>query len=115
MFLYLEAWLDINREAVENVNVVAGPVSREPNFYFTQSADQRRTYLIALGWPGAQVRTKTLQGSPGMKVRMLGWPDALPWEQLGDTLVITTPKELADEANHPCKQAFVFRLEMPNR
>ena len=46
---------------------------------------------------------------------MLGWPEPLPWEQLGAVCVIETPREMADEENHPCAQAFVFRFESPAR
>jgi hypothetical protein len=109
-FQYLESWLDINREAVEGVK--AYTVEQEGTFRFTQSRDGKKIYLISEGWPGSQVRTKILQAKPGMVVTLLGWPDVLPWEQVGSTLVITTPKELADEANHPCKQAFVFRFQL---
>jgi len=110
-FQYLEAWLDINREAVEGVQAM--PVVQEGVLRFTQSRDGKKRYLISYGWPGPQVRTKVLQAQVGMTVTLLGWPDPLAWEQVGSTLVITTPKEMADEANHPCKQAFVFRLQTP--
>lgn len=111
-FLYVEAWLNVNAEAL--THVVAGPPS-EGRFTFTRSADGRITYLISDGWPGAQVRSKVLRPAPGSRITLLGWPDALPWEQLGAVCVIETPREMADEENHPCEQAFVFRVEAPAR
>jgi hypothetical protein len=111
-FLYVEAWLNVNAEALSQVTPVLPPEGR---FTFTRSADGRVTYLIAEGWPGKQVRTKAFRPAPGSRVTMLGWPDALPWEQLGAVCVITTPSELVDEENHPCVQAFVFRIEAPAR
>lgn len=111
-FLYVEAWLNVNAEALTRVVPAAPPEGR---FTFTRSADGRVTYLIADGWPGKQVRSKVLRPAPGSRITMLGWPDDLPWEQLGAVCVIETPREMADEENHPCAQAFVFRVEAPAR
>ena len=110
-FIYVEEWLDINGEAV--VGVAPMVPSAEGSFRFTRTRDGKITYLIAYGWPGPQVRTKVLQPAAGSVVTMLGWPDVLPAVQLGGTFVITTPREMADEENHPCKQAFVFKIESP--
>jgi alpha-L-fucosidase len=110
-FVYVEEWLDVNGEAI--VGSRPGETPAEGAFRFTRSADGRTTYLIALGWPGPQVRSRVLRPAPGSKVMLLGWSDLLPWEQLGGVCVITTPREMADEENHPCKQAFVFKVEAP--
>lgn len=110
-FVYVEEWLDVNGEAV--VGVRPGEVPVEGAFRFTRSADGRSTYLISFGWPGPQVRSRVLRPAPGSKIMLLGWSDLLPWDQLGGVCVITTPREMADEENHPCKQAFVFKVEAP--
>jgi len=110
-FVYVEEWLDVNGESVVGVRPGATPV--EGSFRFTRSADGRSTYLISYGWPGPQVRSRVLRPAPGSKIMLLGWSDLLPWEQLGAVCVITTPREMADEENHPCKQAFVFKVESP--
>ena len=110
-FIYVEEWLDVNGESVVGVRPGATPV--EGSFRFTRSADGRSTYLISYGWPGPQVRSRVLRPAPGSKIMLLGWSDLLPWEQLGAVCVITTPREMADEENHPCKQAFVFKVESP--
>jgi hypothetical protein len=89
-------------------------VPAEGAFRFTRSADGRTTYLISYGWPGPQVRSRGLRPAPGATITLLGWSDLLPWEQLGGVCVITTPREMADEENHPCKQAFVFKVTAPN-
>ena len=110
-FVYVEEWLDVNGESVVAVRPGATPV--EGSFRFTRSADGRTTYLISFGWPGPQVRSRVLRPAPGSKIMLLGWSDLLPWEQLGAVCVIETPREMADEENHPCKQAFVFKVESP--
>ena len=110
-FVYVEEWLDVNGESVVGVRPGATPV--EGSFRFTRSADGRTTYLISYGWPGPQVRSRVLRPAHGSKIMLLGWSDLLPWEQLGGVCVITTPREMADEENHPCKQAFVFKVEAP--
>ena len=110
-FVYVEEWLDVNGESV--VGVTPGAIPAEGSFRFTCSADGRSTYLISYGWPGPQVRSRVLRPTPGSKVMLLGWSDLLPWEQLGAVCVITTLREMADEENHPCKQAFVFKVESP--
>jgi len=110
-FVYVEEWLDVNGESVVGVRPSATPV--EGSFRFTHSADGRSTYLISYGWPGPQVRSRVLRPAPGSKIMLLGWSDLLPWEQLGAVCVIETPREMADEENHPCKQAFVFKVEAP--
>ena len=110
-FIYVEEWLDVNGEAV--LEVRPAPVSAEGAFRFTRSADGQATYLISYGWPGPQVRSRVLRPQPGSTITLLGWSDLLPWEQLGGVCVITTPREMADEENHPCKQAFVFKVTAP--
>lgn len=110
-FLQLEKWVNVNAEAVTNVR--GAGLAAEPGRFFTRSADGRVIYVIAWGWPGPQLRTKALRPPPGTRVRILGWPDELPWEQLGAVCVVETPRELADEENHPCERAFVFRFEAP--
>jgi hypothetical protein len=110
-FVYVEEWLDVNGESVVGVRPGATPV--EGAFRFTRSADGRSMYLISYGWPGPQVRSRVLRPAPGSKIMLLGWSDLLPWEQLGAVCVIETPREMADEENHPCKQAFVFKVESP--
>jgi hypothetical protein len=112
LFIYVEEWLDVNGEAV--LEVRPAPVSAEGAFRFTRSADGQATYLISYGWPGPQVRSRVLRPQPGSTITLLGWSDLLPWEQLGGVCVITTPREMADEENHPCKQAFVFKVTAPN-
>jgi len=111
LFIYVEEWLDVNGEAV--LEVRPAPVSAEGAFRFTRSADGQATYLISYGWPGPQVRSRVLRPQPGSTITLLGWSDLLPWEQLGGVCVITTPREMADEENHPCKQAFVFKVTAP--
>ena len=111
LFIYVEEWLDVNGEAV--LGVQPGPAPREGAFRFTRSADGRTTYLISYGWPGPQVRSRVLRPASGSTITLLGWSDLLPWEQLGGVCVITTPREMADEENHPCKQAFVFKVTAP--
>jgi hypothetical protein len=111
LFIYVEEWLDVNGEAV--LDVRPGSVPREGAFRFTRSTDGRATYLISYGWPGPQVRSRVLRPAPGSTITLLGWSDLLPWEQLGGVCVITTPREMADEENHPCKQAFVFKVTAP--
>ncbi len=110
-FIYVEEWLDVNGEAVMDVRPAAP--AAEGGFRFTRSPDGRVTYVICLGWPGPQVRTRVLRPAPGTTIKLLGWSDFLAWEQLGAVCVITTPREMADEENHPCKQAFVFKVEAP--
>ena len=110
-FVYVEEWLDVNGESV--VGVVPGATPAEGSFRFTRSADGRSSYLISYGWPGPQVRSRVLRPAPGSKIMLLGWSDLLSWEQLGGVCVITTPREMADEENHPCRQAFVFKVEAP--
>ena len=111
LFIYVEEWLDVNGEAV--LEVRPAPVSAEGAFRFTRSADGQATYLISYGWPGPQVRSRGLRPQSGSTITLLGWSDLLPWEQLGGVCVITTPREMADEENHPCKQAFVFKITAP--
>jgi len=111
LFIYVEEGLDVNGEAV--LEVRPAPVSAEGAFRFTRSADGQATYLISYGWPGPQVRSRVLRPQPGSTITLLGWSDLLPWEQLGGVCVITTPREMADEENHPCKQAFVFKITAP--
>ena len=109
-FLQVERWVNVNAEAVTDVRAAGLPV--EPGHRFARSADGRFVYVFTAGWPGRQLRTKAVQPWPGSSVRVLGWPEDLRWEQLGAVCVVETPRELADEENHPCEQVFVFRLQV---
>lgn len=110
-FVYVEEWLDVNGEAVMGVR--PGVPAAEGPYRFTRSADGQTQYVISYGWPGPQVRSRVLRPVAGAQITLLGWADLLPWEQLGGVCVITTPREMADEENHPCKQAFVFKITAP--
>jgi hypothetical protein len=109
-FLHVERWVNVNAESVTDVHAAGLPA--EAAHRFARSADGRYVYAFAEGWPGRQFRTKAVQPPPGAKVRLLGWPEDLRWTQLGAVCVVETPRELADDENHPCEQVFVFRFQV---
>lgn len=107
---YVGDWLKVNGECI----YATRPYFRYAegaNLRFTRSKDKKIVYVISLQWPGESLRTTLVRAKPGSKIQMLGRAEDLTWSQDQSGLVIQVPKELQEETQRPCRQAFAFRVE----
>jgi alpha-L-fucosidase len=108
---YAGDWLKINGEAIfstrPRVNWQEGEYVR-----FTRSKDKKIVYIISLKWPERTFASKLVVPVKGSKLYMMGVEKALTWRLKENELVITIPEELQPEENRPCKQAYVFKVQV---
>jgi alpha-L-fucosidase len=107
---YIGDWLKVNGECIFTTR----PYLRYhegKDLRFTRSKDKKYVYLISLKWPGETLQTRLVKAKQGSAIRMLGLDQDLKWRLEGENLVIDLPKELQDEADRPCRQAYAFKVE----
>ena len=65
-----------------------------------------------MAWPGPSLRLETVTARPGSAIRMLGDDGDLEFRQDEAGLTIQLPERLQQPESRPCKQAFVFKIEL---
>ena len=107
---YVGDWLKVNGECI----YATRPYLRYhegTDLRFTRTKDQKSVYVISLKWPGETLKTTLVKANEGSAIRMLGLNQDLKWHAEAGGLVIEIPKELQDEAQRPCRQAYAFKVE----
>lgn len=125
VLLDLGKWLSINGEAIYDtrywVTYGEGPTGipksfQEKNQAAYSSEDIRFTkkgnacYAICLGWPGEQIRIRTMHSNSEVKaevidqIQLLGDNQPLAWTQDEEGLLIQIPKQ------KPCNHAYSFKI-----
>jgi alpha-L-fucosidase len=98
-------WMKVNGEAIYATRPY-GTFSEGEDTRFTRSKDGATIYLIALKWPGRELRTRLAKISNADEVTLLGVPGKLAWRLDGDAAVIVLP----NLTTKPCDYAWRFRI-----
>ena len=109
------AWLKVNGEAIYATRPRQDSWSEGEWIRYTRTKDRQNVYAIALHWPERELLLTTVKPRPGSAIRMLGYPDPLPWKlDSARGLSIAIPAELQDPAHRPCDFAWCFKIETGN-
>jgi alpha-L-fucosidase len=114
---YVGDWLKVNGEAIYKTRKWHKS-DQGDNIKFTRSKDWKYLYVICTKWPGNEINLQEVNPKSGSKIIMLGYKNLfgekhLKWRMKDSGLTINIPSELQNENNQPCKQAWVFRVELP--
>ena len=106
-------WLHVNGEAIYATRPRERTLwSEGEDIRYTCSKNGRIIYATLLRWPGSELRLRTVQPQKGSEIRLLGYANALSWNQ--DTvqgLRISIPEALQDVMNRPCQHAWCFKIQ----
>jgi alpha-L-fucosidase len=108
---YAGDWLKINGEAIYSTRPWISWQEGD-SVRFTRSKDNSIVYMICLKWPGRTLTSKLIKPVRGSKAYMLGMTGELQWQWNQQELVIAIPETLQLEENRPCKQAYVFKIQV---
>lgn len=75
-------------------------------WYLNKSKDGSTLYAIYWGWPGASVLLQNIKPVKGSDIYLLGSSDKLKWKQVGNDVLIQTPKD------KPCDYAYSFKVQL---
>jgi alpha-L-fucosidase len=106
----LGAWLKVNGEAIYSSR--PWNKSNDGDKYFTRSKDGKFVYITSMVWPGEVLKVSDMSPIPGSKIGMLGTNKQLLWVQDGQNVNITLTADLQDESNRPCKNGWVFKVQV---
>ncbi len=109
-------WLKVNGAAIYSTR------SREADRWkegeairYTRSKDRKTVYAIIRGWPGQQLRLKSVEPVHGTDIFMLGYSKPLDWSyDKINGLDISLPPELQDMTKRPCRFAWSFKIACLN-
>jgi alpha-L-fucosidase len=109
------AWLKVNGEAIYATRPRDNSWSEGESMRYTRTKDRESVYAIALHWPERELLLTTVKPRPGSSIRMLGYPNPLPWTlDSARGLSIAIPTELQDPAHRPCDFVWCFKIETGN-
>lgn len=103
-------WLHVNGEAIYATR--KWTQTFEKDVCFTRSKDGRYVYAICKKWPGSALASDVLRPKAGTAVTMLGTDTQLKWTMGKDQLSVKIPDKLQDATKRPCKDAWVFKIEV---
>lgn len=106
---YVGAWLRVNGEAIYRTRP-RSVYQEGKNIWLTASKDGRYAYAITTQWPGSRFALRSARPAAGSRIFMLGVEAPLKWQQQGEVVTVEIPPEVA--AHPPCRQAFVFKLQV---
>ncbi len=104
-------WMKINGEIVHNSGSLDN--YQENDFlYYTKAKDGNLLYAIVTKWPGERLIVRFVKPEPGTDVKLLGYDNALEWQDLGpDGVEIKISDILQKAAHHQKASAWVFKMK----
>ena len=104
-------WLKVNGEGIYATRARPGALWKEgESIRFTRSKDSKTIYAHCLQWPGRRLRLASVDAAGDASVHMLGVNEPLTWRRVEQGIEIDIPVGLQEEANRPCKYAWVFKI-----
>jgi alpha-L-fucosidase len=108
-------WMKVNGTAIYATRPIAP--YKEKNFAFTEMKDGGINAIYLVGEKEGTMPEKVVLESfvpvKGSDVRLLGVQEPLVWERVGNGVVISIPSSV--RGNPPCKYAWTFTIEKPDR
>ncbi len=108
---YAGEWLEVNGEAIFATRPWTD-YSEGETVRFTRSKDNKILYIHSMAWPGNEFTSALVKPVKGSKVVMLGVEEPLAWKMEGGNLVISIPGYLQEADKRPCKQVYVFKVQI---
>lgn len=104
-------WLRVNGEAIYGTRPWTRYRDGDLVRYTWNGGDQ--VYAINLVWPGRVLVLHHVTPVAGSEIRLLGYPEPLPWDldERGSVL-ISIPEALQDEAARPGRHAYAFSIQV---
>ena len=104
-------WMKVNGEVIHNTRAIKNYKETE-TLYYVSEKNKKHLYAITTQWPGNSIRIKNIKPQKGSKIKMLGYPEALEWKDLGEEgTEIIIPDVLQEEENRPCNYAWVLKIK----
>lgn len=107
---YVGDWLQVNGEGIYGTR--SWHKVKDGDCYFTRTKDSRHLFAISMTWPGSSLKLDGVRARPGSTIRMLGDEGDLEFSQEEAGLIIDLPQRLQQPESRPCKQAYVFKIEL---
>lgn len=104
-------WMDVNGEVIHNSRG-CNHYKESEQVYYIQNKSGTSLYAVLTEWPGQSIQLKYAQPDKNSKIRLLGYPEELAWENQAEAgIIIHLPKSWQNAANRKVKHAWVIKIK----